>query len=77
MPDVQWRHLRMVAQPRQGWFPVFQDLEKVRSADEFARGVYDVVSHYLGRWKLVANAAKLGATSEEVDRLLARCGFLP
>ena len=49
---------KMVAQPRTGWFPVFQDLEKIRSADEFARGVYDVVSQYLGKWQLVAHAAK-------------------
>lgn len=49
---------KMVATPRPGWFPVFQDLEKIRNADEFAREVYGVISQYLNRWKLVANAAK-------------------
>ncbi|MEI8380026.1 MAG: hypothetical protein WCJ09_07860 [Planctomycetota bacterium] len=49
---------RMVAHPRPGWFPVFQDLEKIRSADEFARGVYDSVAQYLGFWKQTANSAK-------------------
>ena len=49
---------QMVARPRQGWFPVFHDLEKIRSADEFARGVYEAVSRYLDRWKLIANTAR-------------------
>lgn len=49
---------RMVAHPRTGWFPVFQDLEKITSADEFARSVYEVVQKYLGHWKLAANLAQ-------------------
>ena len=66
---------RMVAQPRQGWFPVFQDLEKIRSADEFARSVYDVVSKFLGNWTLIANTARqfyedheFGSFKKKADR---------
>jgi AAA+ ATPase superfamily predicted ATPase len=49
---------KMVANPPEKWFPVFQDLERIHSAEDFAREVYDVIQKFLSRWKLVANAAE-------------------
>lgn len=40
---------KMLAEPREGWFPVFQDLEKFHSAQEFALGVYHVVHQFLSK----------------------------
>lgn len=48
---------KMVADPPEKWFPVFQDLERIRSAEEFAKEVYHVIQKFLGKWKLVANLA--------------------
>lgn len=39
---------KMVAQPKPGWRPVFRDLERVHSAQEFAELVYDDVQQFLG-----------------------------
>ena len=48
---------KMKAEPADGWFPVFQDLERIHSPEEFAREVYDTVQHFLGRWRRTANRA--------------------
>ena len=49
---------KMVADPPEKWFPVFQDLERIHSAEDFAREVYDVVQEFLSMWKLAANRAQ-------------------
>ena len=49
---------KMVAEPREGWLPLFQDLEKIHSAPEFAVVVYEQIQKYLSFWKRTANRAK-------------------
>ena len=49
---------KMQAEPRAGWFPVFQDLESVHTPEQFARQVFEVVHRYLRCTKRVANRAK-------------------
>lgn len=39
---------KMVAQPKPGWRPLFRDLERVHSAQEFAELVYDDIQQFLG-----------------------------
>ena len=48
---------KMQAEPAAGWFPVFQDLERIHSPEEFAREVYETVHHFLSRRKRTANRA--------------------
>ena len=48
---------KMEKEPAAGWFPVFQDLERIHSPEEFAREVYETVQQFLGRWKRTANRA--------------------
>ncbi len=40
---------KMEGEPQKEWLPVYQDLESVHSAAEFAMAVYKVVHHFLGR----------------------------
>lgn len=40
---------KMQAEPRNGWRPVFRDLERIHSAQEFAELVYDEVQQFLGK----------------------------
>src|SRR6516164_7634610 len=49
---------KMHAQPRQGWVPVLQDLERIHTADEFASAVYEEVDRFLGFWQRAAHNAK-------------------
>lgn len=49
---------KMVANPPTKWFPVYQDLERIHSAEDFAREVYDVIQKFLKTWKRAANAAE-------------------
>jgi hypothetical protein len=49
---------KMHAQPRQGWVPVLQDLERIHTADEFASVVYEEVDRFLGFWQRAAHNAK-------------------
>jgi hypothetical protein len=49
---------KMVASPPDKWFPIYQDLERIHSAADFASEVYHVVQQFLGKWKIVANAAQ-------------------
>ena len=39
---------KMLAEPMSGWRPVFRDLERVHSAQEFAELVYDDIQQFLG-----------------------------
>ena len=48
---------KMQEEPADGWLPIFQDLERIRSPEEFAREVYETVQQFLGRWKRTANRA--------------------
>jgi hypothetical protein len=66
---------KMVAEPPEGWFGVYQDLEDVHSAAEFASAVHDRVQEFLGRGKRTANAARkiyeehdFGNLSKKKDR---------
>lgn len=49
---------KMVDQPADGWFAVFQDLEDIHTTDEFATTVYDEIQQYLSFIKKVANTAR-------------------
>ena len=49
---------KMQAQPPSGWFPIYQDLEGVRQAEEFALRVYDQVQAFLSRWRKTANRTR-------------------
>ncbi|MES2793646.1 MAG: hypothetical protein V4719_28795 [Planctomycetota bacterium] len=49
---------KMQAEPKAGWYPVFQDLESLHSPEEFALVVYEKVQNFLGLWKRVANSAQ-------------------
>ena len=44
--------------PPPGWFPVYQDLEHVHCANDFARTVYEEVQQFLGGLKKAGNRAK-------------------
>ena len=66
---------KMVAEPPDGWFGVYQDLEDVHSAAEFASAVHDRVQEFLGRGRRAANAARkiyeehdFGNLSKKKDR---------
>ncbi len=48
---------KMKEEPAKGWCPVFQDLERIHSPEDFAREVYETVQQFLGRWKRKANRA--------------------
>lgn len=39
---------KMLAEPQNGWRPIFRDLEKIHTAQEFAELVYDDVQQFLG-----------------------------
>jgi hypothetical protein len=41
--------MKLRGQPRDGWVPIFQDLEKNHTALEFARSVFDEVEKYLSK----------------------------
>jgi hypothetical protein len=49
---------KMHAESPAEWFPVFQDLERIHSAAEFAQEVFETVQSFLGRWKQAADRAK-------------------
>lgn len=49
---------KMHAESPADWFPVFQDLERIHSAAEFAQEVFETVQSFLGRWKQAADRAK-------------------
>ncbi len=49
---------KMVAEPLKGWFGVYQDLEDIKLASDFAVAVHDEIQQFLGRTKRTVNAAK-------------------
>ena len=49
---------KMAEEAPDGWFGVFQDLESVHSAEEFALRVYSDVQKFLSRTKKLLNAAQ-------------------
>jgi hypothetical protein len=48
---------KMQANPLQGWFAVYQDLEQIHSVEEFAQIVFDEVQKFLGKFHKAANRA--------------------
>lgn len=49
---------KLYAEPRPGWVPIFQDLERYHSAQEFALSVYREVDQYLSRQKRIARGTR-------------------
>ncbi|AFL73628.1 hypothetical protein [Thiocystis violascens] len=49
---------KLCAEPRPGWVPIFQDLERYHSAREFALSVYQEVDRFLSRHKRFARRSK-------------------
>ena len=49
---------KMQANPPPGWFAVYQDLEQIHSAEDFAQLVFDEVQKFLGKFQKAANRAK-------------------
>ncbi|MGB1110641.1 MAG: hypothetical protein ACPG4N_09810, partial [Gammaproteobacteria bacterium] len=74
---------KMCAEPREGWVPIFQDLEQFHSAGEFAMGVYREVARFLTKRKLANRWAnelltKLGGTEVAgIIRLPGQNGPVP
>ncbi|MFN7291870.1 MAG: hypothetical protein ACK5YR_06000 [Pirellula sp.] len=46
---------KMLMQPKSGWKPIYRNVEKVHSAQEFAELVYDDVQQFLGTAKRAAS----------------------
>jgi len=46
---------KMVEEPREGWKPIYKDLERIRTAQEFAELVYNDVQEFLGTAKRAKN----------------------
>ncbi len=46
---------KMLEEPRDGWMPVFQDLERIHSAEDFAVEVHRIVQTYLDALKKGVN----------------------
>ncbi|MGA2060629.1 MAG: hypothetical protein ABSG67_09130 [Thermoguttaceae bacterium] len=49
---------KMQANPPPGWFAVYQDLEQIHSAEDFAQLIFDEVQKFLGKFHKAANRAK-------------------
>ncbi len=49
---------KMVAEPPAGWFGVYQDLEDIKLASDFAVAVHEEVQKFLSKWSRAVNAAK-------------------
>lgn len=49
---------KMREEPLPNWVPIFQDLEKVHTPEEFALAVYEEVREYFGRRQRTMNASK-------------------
>lgn len=58
---------KMQAQPRHGWRPVFRDLERIHSAQEFAEFVYDEVQQFLGSATRAKNFMQKFLEDSETD----------
>ncbi|MFO0977897.1 MAG: hypothetical protein U0996_15945 [Planctomycetaceae bacterium] len=60
---------KMVAEPKAGWRPVFRDLERVHSAQEFAELVYDDIQQFLGTATRAKNFLQRLLEDHETDYL--------
>jgi hypothetical protein len=49
---------KLCAEPRPGWVPIFQDLERYHTAQEFALSVYREVHQYLSRQQRIARRSR-------------------
>lgn len=49
---------KMVAEPPAGWFGVYQDLEGIKLASDFAVAVHDDIQQFLSKTQRAVNAAK-------------------
>lgn len=58
---------KMLAKPKDGWTPVYRDLERVHSAQEFAELVYDDVQQFLGTATRAKNFLKRLLEENETD----------
>jgi len=58
---------KMQLEPRAGWRPVFRDLEKIHSAQEFAELVYDDIQQFLGRAEKAKNFIQRFFEENETD----------
>ncbi len=57
----------MLHQPQEGWKPVFRDLERVHSAQEFAELVFDDVQQFLGTGTKAKNFIQRLLEDNETD----------
>lgn len=58
---------KMLLEPRSPWKPVFRDLEKIHSAQEFAELVYDDVQQFLGKAEKARNFIRRLLEENETD----------
>ena len=58
---------KMLLEPRPPWKPVFRDLEKIHSAQEFAELVYDDVQQFLGKAEKARNFVRRLLEENETD----------
>ncbi len=49
---------KMVAEPPDEWFPIYQDVESIQSADDFAQNVHNSVQEFLGHVKRGLNVSR-------------------
>ena len=49
---------KMVAEPPDEWFPIYRDLERIQSADDFAQNVHNSVQEFLSRLKRSFNFSR-------------------
>lgn len=63
---------KMLKEPRQGWKPIFRDLEKVHSAQEFAELVYDDIQQFLGTSEKAKNFVRKFFEENETDHVNLR-----
>ncbi len=58
---------KMLLEPRSPWKPVFRDLEKIHTAQEFAELVYDDVQQFLGKADKARNFIRRMLEENETD----------
>ena len=63
---------KMLVEPREGWRPIFRDLEKVHSAQEFAEQVYDNIQQFLGKAARARNFMQKFFEEHETDHVNMR-----
>jgi hypothetical protein len=60
---------KMLVQPRSGWKPIYRDLEKIHSAQEFAEQVYDDIQQFLGSTQRAKNFIRKFFEDNETDHV--------